>query len=135
MQACLRLLLAPFFKSATLNNHNISRFFNILNYIDKNYHLDISIATLANLMNLDYVYFSNLFTQIFHISPKQYIVRRKLNEARRLLAETDFPVKEIAQMVGFEDQLYFSKVFKSKIGASPLQYRDMMSMDYSDFSE
>ena len=57
------------------------------------------------------------------VSPKQYILGKRLVQSQYLLAKTDLSVKEIAESVGFENENYFSEYFSAKIGISALRYR------------
>ena len=75
-------------------------------------------------MNISTMYFSNSSKQVFHISPKQYILHKRLTESQRLLLETDMSIKEIAYAVGFENESYFSEFFSAKIGISARKFRN-----------
>jgi len=57
------------------------------------------------------------------ISPKQYILNKRLEYAKELLVNTNASIFEIANSVGFPDQLYFSRIFKIKEKISPSEYR------------
>ena len=69
---------------------------------------------------------SNLYRLFFHhlgISPKQYVIKLRMNKALSMLAVGDLSVKEIALACGFLDDKYFSRVFKSTYGYPPSQMR------------
>ena len=74
-------------------------------------------------MNISSMYFSNYFKMTFNISPKQYIINKRLMESQRLLLENQLSIKEIAYAVGFENENYFSEFFSSKVGISALKFR------------
>ena len=74
-------------------------------------------------MNISSMYFSNYFKRVFHISPKQYILNKRLMESQRLLLESRMSIKEIAFEVGFDNENYFSEFFASKVGISALKFR------------
>jgi two-component system response regulator YesN len=95
----------------------------VLEYIEEHYKSDISIEQLSKVMNVSPTYFSNSFKKAFHVSPKQFILNKRLTESQQLLLETDMSVKEIAYAVGFENENYFSEFFAQKIGVSALKYR------------
>jgi len=124
VQGAMNLILSDFFKDLDTNRYSINRFENVLTYINDNYKSNISLETLSSLMHINTLYFSNLFKQIFHISPRQYILNKKLTESQRLLLESDMSVKEISYSVGFSNANYFSEFFSSKIGISPLKFRN-----------
>ena len=91
--------------------------------IDYNFNRDITVAEIADTLCVDPAYLTRKFTQRFGISPKEYMVEKRIGHAKKLLADTDATVKEIAASVGYMDQLYFSRIFKKKEGVSPLAYR------------
>ncbi len=123
LQGAMSLLLAPFFSNVEADRHNLIKFEGVLDYIEKNYKKDIKLDTLARIMNISTMYFSNYFKQVFNISPKQYILNKRLSEAQRLLLESEMSVKEIAYAVGFENESYFSEFFSKKVGISALKFR------------
>lgn len=69
-----------------------------------------------------------LFIKHFGISPKQYIIKLRMNKALSLLIEDKLSVKEISFAAGFADEKYFSRAFKSKYGYPPSQLRNNMKM-------
>ncbi len=123
IQGAMNLLLADFFSDYHFNQHSLVRFEPVLSYIDKNYKRNIYLSELASIMNISTMYFSNSFKQAFRISPRQYILNKRLTESQQLLLETDMSVKEIAYAVGFENENYFSELFSAKIGISPMKFR------------
>ena len=123
VQGAMSLLLAPFFADADMHHRNIVRFEKILAHIDENYKRDIPLSELAEMMNVNTTYFSNLFKQVFHISPKQYILNKRLTESQQLLLESEMTVKEIAYAVGFENESYFSEFFSAKVGIPATDFR------------
>lgn len=123
VRGAMDLLLSDFFEGPDVDRHSIVRFERVLYYIDENYRKNIPLSELAALMNISTMYFSNSFKAAFHISPKQYILNKRLTESQRLLLETDLSVKEIAYAVGFENENYFSEFFSSKVGISALRFR------------
>ena len=124
VQGALNLILAPFFSSANTNRMNLIKFEGVLNYIEENYKTNISLDKLASIMNISTMYFSNYFKEVFNISPKQYILNKRLDEAQRLLLQSELSVKEIAYATGFQNESYFSEYFSSKIGTSALKFRN-----------
>ena len=123
VQGSMQILLSGFFNHIDTSRQNIMRFVPIVDYLQNNYRQDISIKDLAAQMNLNPVYFSDLFKSTFHISPKQYLINKRLIESQNLLLETSLSVKEIAYEVGFSNENYFSEIFKQKIGVSPTHFR------------
>lgn len=69
-----------------------------------------------------------LFLARFGISPKQYIIKQRLNKALKLLIGEKFSVKEISSLCGFPDDKYFSRIFKEKYGYPPSKLRQNAHM-------
>ena len=124
VRGAMDLLLADFFTEPIAHRHSLVKFEPVLYYIEAHYKEPIALSELAALMNISTMYFSNSFKAAFHISPKQYILSKRLTESQRLLLETDLSVKEIAYAVGFENENYFSEFFASKVGISALKFRN-----------
>jgi len=95
-----------------------------INFIQSNIHTTISVAQLTEFLGVSQPYLFKLFKAKFQISPKEYILRQKLNRAQLLLKETSFTVTHVANSVGFQDVLSFSKFFKSRTGISPQNFRN-----------
>lgn len=94
-----------------------------LNYIEDNFRKDFSVVVLAEITGISQQYLCRIFKQTMNIRPNEYIIRRRLQESKRLLTETDIPIKEICIESGFTDAGYFSTVFKKYEGMSPVEYR------------
>ena len=124
VQGAMNLLLAPFFSVVTQERQDLKRFAPVLTYIDAHYKENIRLDELSALMNISTMYFSNHFKQVFNVSPKQYILNKRLSEAQLLLLESDMSVKEVAYAVGFENESYFSELFSKKVGISALRFRN-----------
>lgn len=85
---------------------------------------DLDMKVLAQDLGVSYSWFRHTFAAHTGLSPHQYLLELRLVRARSLLAETDLPVKEIALQTGFEDELYFSRLFRQKLNVTPSQWRD-----------
>ena len=94
-----------------------------LNYIEDNFRKDFSITELAEVSGVSQQYLCRLFNRTMNIRPSEYIIRRRLQEAKLLLSETDLPVRDVCIQSGFTDASYFSTVFKRYEGLSPAAYR------------
>ncbi len=81
---------------------------------------DIKISDMIACSNVSETYFRQLFQSIYGVSPKQYIQDRRLAHAYTILESDDYAnIHTVAATVGYEDALYFSRVFKRKYGISP----------------
>ena len=93
------------------------------NYIDTNYHLHPSICELAKQLNISQSYLYRVFFEEYGVSPKEYLNRFCLEQAKSLLRHSDLNVSQIAASVGYNDVLAFSSFFSKKQGKSPTAYR------------
>ena len=94
-----------------------------LKYIESNYSEQISINKIAKWLNLDRSYMYRLFKSITGISPQEYLLDFRIRKACDLLKNTDLTITNISRSVGYEDSLYFSRLFKNKKGKTPSEYR------------
>lgn len=94
-----------------------------LEIIKYNYNNDLNIKALSDSLFLDSAYFSRLFKKRTGMSPKQYLLKIRMERAKELLLTTDHSIKEIAATVGYNDPLYFSKLFYKAEGMAPSKYR------------
>ncbi len=92
---------------------------NINEYVYKN----IKINEVAISAGLSQVQFTRRFKNAFNITPQEYITLLKMQRARRLLIETDFNMRKIAECCGYQNEYYLSTVFAKKNGISPTEFR------------
>ncbi|MDK2986121.1 MAG: two-component system, response regulator YesN [Clostridia bacterium] len=107
------------FSSINIENRDV--IFKAMNYIRNNY-ANISLKEVAAEVALNPTYFSKLFKKETGRSYTDYLNKVRVDVSKRLLKK-DLPLAEIAQMVGFGDQSYFSKTFKKYEGISPNKWR------------
>jgi AraC-like DNA-binding protein len=91
--------------------------------IDKNLDQPNNFQELAKEHNISYSAFRKYWKNYFGKSPQNYLNDKKIQEARRLLVETNLSISEIAYQLNFEDRLYFSKRFKRQTNQSATSYR------------
>ena len=92
-------------------------------YIDDHFMEKVSIATLARISGMSTSVFRRAFVKIMDTTPGVYISTIRINRARKLLAETDKTISDIAEECGFYDQSHFTKVFFRLRHLSPGEYR------------
>ncbi|PHH99940.1 helix-turn-helix domain-containing protein [Fusobacterium polymorphum] len=97
---------------------------NSINFLEKYYYKDLSLAEVANVCNMSDSYFSRKFKEKFNINFSTYLLNIRLEKAKELLKEKNLNIENISEMVGFKDSSYFSKSFKQKYGMAPHYYRD-----------
>lgn len=123
ISGAMEILLADLLENLAVQPRDVNKFKPVLEYIELHYRENISIKQLAKMMSINPVYFSNAFKAAFHVSPKQYILGKRLFESQLLLTRTNLSVAQIAEQVGFENENYFSEFFSQKIGISALKFR------------
>jgi AraC-like DNA-binding protein len=94
-----------------------------MSYIRKNFTEKITLEEVAAEVSLSPTYFSRIFKEEAGQSFKSFLNNLRITEAKNMLRETDITLIEIASQVGFEDQSYFSRVFRNIVGVSPGRYR------------
>ena len=99
------------------------RLLKVIDYVKENVGKVIEIETLANMVCLTKSHLERLFREKLGTSPLQFILRKKIQSAQRLLMTTNYSVKVIAHEVGFDDPSYFIRIFRQKIGFTPQDYR------------
>ncbi|THF76875.1 response regulator [Cohnella fermenti] len=95
-----------------------------IRFIHENYHRPLDLAMVSNHVSLNYAYFSNLFKKNVGKGFAEYLRDVRLDKARRLLAETDYKIVEIASMVGYENYKSFTRAFRDATDLQPTEYRE-----------
>lgn len=98
-------------------------------YINDHYAQDITLETLSSLVHINKYYLVHAFKSYKGISPINYLLQKRVEEARHLLDTTNYPVTKIAQIAGFSSQSYFSQAFKRMTGISPNAYRKLQKTE------
>lgn len=95
-------------------------------YIDNHYMDNISLADLADRHGLNSSYLGRVFKQKYGHSPIDYLIQVRLTKARQLIREKPrLLFKDVAEMVGYSDPYYFSKLFKQWTGLTPREYKKL----------
>lgn len=95
----------------------------MIEYIEANLDREIALSALAQMAGLSPHYFCEFFKQSIHVSPYQYVLRRRIDHARKLLQEPGVTVFEAALRSGFSEQSQFTKIFRRIVGVTPSSYR------------
>lgn len=95
----------------------------VIEYIDNYLSEDISLKMLANLSGLSQFYFSRQFKKSMGVSPHQYIIKKRVNKAKYLLAKEKLDISEISLICGFTDQSHLNRHFKRLTGVTPKVFR------------
>jgi len=97
-----------------------------IQYFNDNYNTEINIENYAASRGMSVSWFIRNFKQYTHTTPMQYIVSIRVTNAQMLLETTNYNVTEIGNIVGYDNPLYFSRIFKKQKGVSPSEYRTLL---------
>ena len=95
----------------------------VLEYLHMNYSSDIDLDDIAKKCGYSKSYISHEFSERIGIAPMKYLNNYRIRAANELIISTSLPISEIARTCGFNDPLYFCKLFKKHFGVSPSQQR------------
>ncbi len=100
-----------------------------VSYFHENYNKPISIEEYAAGRHMSISWFIRNFKEYTEATPAQYIQSLRISNAQTLLETTNYNVSEIAQILGYDDPFYFSRVFKKQSGLSPTEFRRQLQQD------
>jgi len=110
----------------SLSNNNIVE--SIIKYIKLHYSRpSLTIEEICKNFNISHSYLCKLFKNKSELTAKGNIIKVRLEEAQKLLLNTNLSIKQIAYSVGFADETYFMKMFKKSIGITPSSYRNKIN--------
>ena len=118
-----------FIDSSEASFQHKNKFDSILDYIDDNFtDSTVSVKKLADIYFYSEKYLSSLFVKKTGVKFTEYLNRKRISYAQKIMREESESVSQIALKCGFTDPLYFSKVFKKYTGVSPGEYRHNSSV-------
>lgn len=98
---------------------------NVKRYLEEHYMEPIRSDTLQEVFGYHKTYISNVFSDVVGVPPGKYLSKLRIDKAKQLLQERpEWSLRQVAEQVGYEDSLYFSKVFKNATGLSPKMYKE-----------
>ncbi len=97
----------------------------VCSYLNEHFNENFSLDDASSLAGVSPFYLSKLFKEETGETFVNYVTDKRLNKAKQLLSETDFSIKEITAQTGYNDQNYFSRLFKNKFGVTPTDFREM----------
>src|SRR3989449_8253862 len=95
----------------------------VAQYVQDNLHRELRLAELSGLVHMSPCHFARLFKQSTGVSPHRFLVQRRIEQARALLAAHTLPIAEIARSVGFRTPSHFATTFRRVSGITPSVYR------------
>lgn len=93
-------------------------------YIREHMMDNVTVAHIADALHFNPQYLMRAFKGKTGLSIIEYITQARIDTAKKVLGDTDLPIKEVAQLVGYVDYAYFTRVFRKETGMSPSQYRN-----------
>jgi len=97
--------------------------YDIAKYLQENFDRDIKLQEISNHFYISREYISRKFKQEFNVNISDYLVNIRMDKAKFFLKNSQLKIYEIANMVGYQDDKYFRKVFKKVVGITPNEYR------------
>ncbi|MGF6774022.1 AraC-like DNA-binding protein [Paraburkholderia sp. GAS199] len=94
-------------------------------YIQENYAQPIKLARLAKLIDMSVAQMERYFHRIFHLTPRQFLLKTRLDAASALLAR-ELSITEVAAQCGYADHSAFTRQFRTTVGMTPSQYRALL---------
>ncbi|WP_164716681.1 helix-turn-helix domain-containing protein [Paenibacillus whitsoniae] len=91
--------------------------------VREHYNRDLQLAEVANRVSMNYSYFSKLFKERTGLTFTAYLIKVRMEEAKRLLKDPILRINEISEKVGYGNLYHFSRAFKNYFGISPKEYR------------
>ncbi len=124
------IMLKRYFSNSlkTDNTHVVEEIDKATIYFNEHYSEDICIDEYAQNINVSVSWFIRHFKQCTGSTPMQYILSKRIYNAEILLHDSSYNVTEIAQIVGYDNPLYFSRIFKKVKGLSPSEYRKSINV-------
>ena len=117
------LLLKKEYEKNYTPNEKIALIKPALDMINSNYYKnDLSVEELSQICGISVAYFRRIFTEKYGVSPKEYIINKRIEYAKKLLLSKQFSVSEVAEMCGYYEPCHFSREFKKREGISPNKY-------------
>jgi transcriptional regulator GlxA family with amidase domain len=108
--------------AAPFDNHPIDRFSDLVAWVIRNLHADLSVEVLARRACMCPGHFSKVFKSVFGEPPSEFVQNLRLNEARRRLSKQQKTLRAVAESVGFTGSAAFQQAFERKFGARPRSY-------------
>lgn len=118
--------MAPIKKSSSRLCATVKR------YIDEHFKENINLDMLAELTHSSKYYMVHAFSEEYGISPINYMISRRIEDAKQLLKNDDYSLALISRMLGFSSPSYFSQIFKKSVGMSPNEYRKASRVETPD---
>lgn len=112
------------------NNRSPQLALSMMNYLNSHVEEPVSLELMSKQFYKCSSQLIRIFKNEFHVTPYDYLLSRRIDTAKHLLHNTNYPIKEIALKLQFADEHYFSNFFKNKVGLSPSDYKKSSPVKY-----
>lgn len=114
------------YDSVTLNlkASEKAKLYEIRDYIDKNYSREIKLTYFSDRYYLSKEYLSRMFKEEFGYSIYEYVLKVRMDKAKEMMADPGVKIQTVSDLLGYKDNNYFSRAFKTYYGTSPSEYRE-----------
>ena len=109
-----------------MNGLSEARLGTVMARIETDFNRSLSVSELAQLAHLSQFHFARMFRRQVGTSPHAYIVGKRMDRAKQLLAHTDVPIKEIATNIGYSAHAHFTSTFRRHCGTTPAAFRRLV---------
>lgn len=119
-----------FSSSSRYSEDIVKNILNAKNYVDNNFSDPINPTEIARSSHMSYGYFSRCFHDIIGVSFSDYCIQVRIEQGKDLLISTTKSILQIANDIGYNDEKYFSRLFKKCTGMSPSEYRKVNNISW-----
>lgn len=128
-----RLMEISPFANKAIRGANLSDYYirSVIEYIEQNFYRKLTIKEIAQHVGLERSYLGSIFKKQTNKTLQEFLIDFRIRKACNLLKYENINVADVARSVGYEDQLQFSKIFKSRTGLSPVNYRKTADSGYT----
>ncbi len=113
-------------KNINTSSENNLLICNIKKFIDENYASNsLTLKYISDKFHINSCHLSSTFKKVTSETLIEYITKKRINEAKKLLLNTDLKISDISEKVGYLDCYYFSRLFKKYVGISPLKFKQL----------
>lgn len=134
LQSCMLSVINLIIYDSKISTANIGIDYQTISaakkFIENHYSEKIKLNDIAKSVNLSDIYFHKCFTLATGLTPHQYLMRCRIENAKKLLWNSDMAMSGVAEKCGFCSQQHMNKIFKKETGMTPLQYRKNIQQNY-----
>jgi len=112
-------------KTHTISEEDIEHLSSVASYISDHYAHDLTLEKLSRIACMGTTKLKKTFRELYNSTITEYIQNRRIGQAEHLLSDTDFPVKQVALIVGYKSTPRFIELFKRNTGMTPLEFRKL----------